>query len=1212
MALKLICSPCSIGPITTVQESLQTLYGQSCQIMYLPLTGDDLIHQVDSLGDEETWGVWISMYDLADIEHFITTLLGLAYTKKLSKLVVALPQATGDCLIHHQLREVIAHLQRAECDTVVLECPLLFSEILLNQNLLETERILILPTDGATMAWINPEEVARQFAYHLLYTQISMTIRLAGRVYLSGRTIASSLTGLLAHQEGVEAWAKKRLECMDTRADERLDREELRKFFQQLDWFQEEIEAWIDQILGGKRSIGFEKALEDLRPLLPAKWNENPEPYLYLHLTPEHSLQEWESSGELEEVALQKGIEYWEGNTRYGESMEDSYSLGELEKWLDKQFLQLQVMQILPGLGVLSIQYSLGPNQVQPIQILTLSSGITLTRTLDRSQNLLSYSQRMEELGSTSDSIWVYSEEKGRSMQLEGNIPVSISSTPNWEGWKRVFSLLQQQESLPNWQIKLFRTLGELELSPVSPGENPTEELCKCVGLTRAECIACIAGGAQTVEEIAAQTQATQTCGGCYPLIEEVLAGNTLELAEVLEKEVLNENLIQVRIKPVNKEILGAEAGQHILVQGRLDNEWVSRPYTLTAASSFYEFVVKREAEGKMSNWLSEKLNPDLLLRITEPRGNFTLSHSRGKVFFFAGGIGVTPALAMIRSQGHKEYPRPFHLDWSVRATNDMVFEKELRYWEHRLKSFTWTHRISSQTGRVSSSEIAQLYPFQEEGAAYICGPEGYVNVVYKGLLEAGWPESLVKRELFSALPKSDTVPPISEPVVEPEPVPEIQAEPTDQNKPYFPEDEESEFEKHREEEKEWEGKPTSSKFSLQPLSLKEAYQEAEAYMKLYFEETQNPGAFNQRWKAVEQAFFQDGTYQQTFEELQYGARVAWRNSTRCIGRYFWDKLMVRDLRHINDPEDMFQALVEHLRIATNGGNILPVISVFNPHLGYRLWNPQLIQYAGYRQTDGSVLGDPANVELTERIMELGWPGGDMTPFDVLPLVIERGSYGAQWFEIPEQEVLQVPISHPRFPWFEDLGLKWYAVPAVSNMALDLGGIQYPFIPFNGFYMGTEIGARNLSDANRYNMLPEIARRMGLDTEYSYTLWKDAALLELNIAVLHSFKSSGVRMMDHHSLSEFFLKFDKDESACQREVHADWTWLVPPISGSSVEIFHQDKWENTVLKPNYFYMDKAWESLSDSPNPQLPKSSFQDVEGTELAKCPFHQQLNLG
>jgi len=32
----------------------------------------------------------------------------------------------------------------------------------------------------------------------------------------------------------------------------------------------------------------------------------------------------------------------------------------------------------------------------------------------------------------------------------------------------------------------------------------------------------------------------------------------------------------------------------------------------------------------------------------------------------------------------------------------------------------------------------------------------------------------------------------------------------------------------------------------------------------------------------------------------------------------------------------------------------------------FRVWNAQLIRYAGYQQENGSVVGDPANVEFTQ------------------------------------------------------------------------------------------------------------------------------------------------------------------------------------------------------------------------------------------------------
>ncbi|MFW5655946.1 MAG: nitric oxide synthase oxygenase, partial [Roseicyclus sp.] len=44
------------------------------------------------------------------------------------------------------------------------------------------------------------------------------------------------------------------------------------------------------------------------------------------------------------------------------------------------------------------------------------------------------------------------------------------------------------------------------------------------------------------------------------------------------------------------------------------------------------------------------------------------------------------------------------------------------------------------------------------------------------------------------------------------------------------------------------------------------------------------------------------GHYDHTTEELAFGAKLAWRNHARCIGRLFWDSLVVRDRRHVAEP----------------------------------------------------------------------------------------------------------------------------------------------------------------------------------------------------------------------------------------------------------------------------------------------------------------------
>jgi len=124
-------------------------------------------------------------------------------------------------------------------------------------------------------------------------------------------------------------------------------------------------------------------------------------------------------------------------------------------------------------------------------------------------------------------------------------------------------------------------------------------------------------------------------------------------------------------------------------------------------------------------------------------------------------------------------------------------------------------------------------------------------------------------------------------------------------------------------------------------------------------------------------------------------------------------------------------------------------------------------------------------------------------------------------------------------------------------MPLRVGGITYPAAPFNGWYLNTEIGARNLADADRYDLLPVVAARMGLDTSSPRTMWKDRALVELMTAVQHSFDRSGVTMADHHTESERFLQHVSREAAAGRPCPADWSWIVPPVSGGLTAVYHR-------------------------------------------------------
>lgn len=372
-------------------------------------------------------------------------------------------------------------------------------------------------------------------------------------------------------------------------------------------------------------------------------------------------------------------------------------------------------------------------------------------------------------------------------------------------------------------------------------------------------------------------------------------------------------------------------------------------------------------------------------------------------------------------------------------------------------------------------------------------------------------------------------------------------------------------------------------------------FEQAQEFLQLYYSESNLVG-LEKRLDQVHVEILQTGTYRLAEKELSYGSKLAWRNSNRCMGRLFWKTLKVRDRRALSSAEEVFSDAMAHLKSATQGGKIRSTLSVYatadEGDSGFRILNKQLIRFAGYTLPNGEIMGDPDAVSFTNYCRSLGWEG-KKTAFDVLPLVIQREGEAARWFALPEEQVLRVNLIHPDYPWFQELGLQWYAVPVISDMRLEIGGISFPCAPFNGWYMLTEIAARNLGDVQRYNMLPVIAKKLNLDLRQLKTLWKDKAMLVLQEAVLFSFQAQGVTLVDHHTASEQFLEFCRQEEGKGRSVQADWAWIVPPSAGSTLGVFHQE-WENQLLSPNFHYQPAAWEQDGASKTPSFA-----------TGKCPF-------
>ncbi|KAH9905392.1 nitric oxide synthase [Xylariomycetidae sp. FL2044] len=362
------------------------------------------------------------------------------------------------------------------------------------------------------------------------------------------------------------------------------------------------------------------------------------------------------------------------------------------------------------------------------------------------------------------------------------------------------------------------------------------------------------------------------------------------------------------------------------------------------------------------------------------------------------------------------------------------------------------------------------------------------------------------------------------------------------------------------------------------------------------------------------------GTWTQTSEELEFGIRVAWKNARRCIMRSDYRDLKLCDLRHIKTSKEMATKLINHLEEAFNGGDIRPTVFVFPPRnpseRGPMIWNGQLLSFAGYVQEDGAILGDPVNVELTKAIIELGWrPPAIRTRWDLLPLVTMAEGDEPIITEIPKDAFPLVKIQHPRYDLaFEKLGLRWVPAPALSRLGFSIGGVQYTATPFIVWFMDAEIGVRNLADSFRYNVLPQVVRKMGLCEqdlddlpEFERLALLSRAQLELNYAVSWSFAKVRVRMIDSLSASELFTRFD-DEHLAEHgyRLPSDPYWLAPP-QGSIIPTWHRGASPNYQPNPMicHHVQDpiKAWRR--ESRRPDINTATHPELN------IPINAKLNI-
>jgi len=154
---------------------------------------------------------------------------------------------------------------------------------------------------------------------------------------------------------------------------------------------------------------------------------------------------------------------------------------------------------------------------------------------------------------------------------------------------------------------------------------------------------------------------------------------------------------------------------------------------------SYRVAVLREQAALGGSEYVHEGLRPGHRLRVVGPRNSFDFLPAKRYVFV-AGGIGITPLLAMLTEA--ERQGTDWELWYGGRREDSMAFLDELAAYGDRVKV------IPEEThGRL---DLATALPTPDPGTlVYCCGPEGLLAAVEEHA--AGWPEGTLQVERFKA-----------------------------------------------------------------------------------------------------------------------------------------------------------------------------------------------------------------------------------------------------------------------------------------------------------------------------------------------------------------------------------------------------------------------------------------------------------------------------
>jgi ferredoxin-NADP reductase len=208
----------------------------------------------------------------------------------------------------------------------------------------------------------------------------------------------------------------------------------------------------------------------------------------------------------------------------------------------------------------------------------------------------------------------------------------------------------------------------------------------------------------------------------------------------------------------------GHVAGQHVDVRLTASDGYSAvRSYSIASAPNSerrVELTVERLPDGEVSPYLTQEIAVSDRLELRGPIGGWFVwrAQQTEPIQLVAGGSGIVPLMAMIRSRALAGTTAPFRLLYSVREPQAVFYREELRALSDHDRSVNLTYaytRVAPKDwprppSRIDAALIANTtWPSNLVPTCYVCGPTSFVESVTGFLSASGNSSEKIRTERF-------------------------------------------------------------------------------------------------------------------------------------------------------------------------------------------------------------------------------------------------------------------------------------------------------------------------------------------------------------------------------------------------------------------------------------------------------------------------------